>query len=108
MEILPVVHNLNPADKSEVLGKVGVATPEEVDRAMKAADRDFMEWMYLSGDIRSKIFYRVVEHLKENKPALEQIMCREMGKTIFDCHLDIAEAIGVVEAVAPLLNVVWY
>src|SRR4030042_3911960 len=23
--------NLNPADKSEVLGKVGVATPEEVD-----------------------------------------------------------------------------
>lgn len=94
--------NLNPADKSEVLGKVGVATPEEVDRAMKAADRDFAEWMYLSGDIRSKIFYRVVEHLKENKPALEQIMCREMGKTIFDCHLDIAEAIGVVEAVAPM------
>ncbi len=94
--------NINPADTSDILGKTPVATPEEVKRAIDAADRDFPEWMYLSADIRSKIFYRVTEHLKENKPALEKIMCREMGKTIFDCHLDVAETIGVVEAVAPM------
>ncbi len=94
--------NINPADRNELLGKTPVSTDAEVDRAMKAADRDFIDWMAISGDFKSKVFYRVAEHLKENKGALEDIMCREMGKTKFDCHLDVAEAIGVVEAVAPM------
>lgn len=94
--------NVNPANRRELLGRTPVSTGEEVDRAMKAADRDFMEWMAISGDFKLKAFLRVAELLKQHKPELEQIMCREMGKTLFDCHLDVAEAIGVVEVVAPM------
>jgi acyl-CoA reductase-like NAD-dependent aldehyde dehydrogenase len=94
--------NVNPANRRELLGRTPVSTGDEVDRAMKAADRDFMEWMAISGDFKLKAFLRVAELLKQHKPELEQIMCREMGKTLFDCHLDVAEAIGVVEVVAPM------
>ncbi|MBN1918917.1 MAG: aldehyde dehydrogenase family protein [Verrucomicrobia bacterium] len=94
--------NVNPANRRELLGRTPVSTSEEVDRAMKAADRDFMEWMAISGDFKLKAFLRVAELLKAHAPDLERIMCREMGKTLFDCHLDVAEAIGVVEVVAPM------
>ncbi len=94
--------NVNPANRRELLGRTPVSTGEDVDRAMTAADRDFMEWMAISGDFRLKAFLRVAELLKQHAPELERIMCREMGKTLFDCHLDVAEAIGVVEVVAPM------
>jgi acyl-CoA reductase-like NAD-dependent aldehyde dehydrogenase len=94
--------NVNPANRRELLGRTPVSTGDEVDRAMKAADRDFVEWMAISGDFKLKAFLRVAELLKQHKEELERIMCREMGKTLFDCHLDVAEAIGVVEVVAPM------
>lgn len=94
--------NVNPANRRELLGRTPVSTSDDVDRAMTAADRDFMEWMAISGDFRMKAFLRVAELLKQHKPELERIMCREMGKTLYDCHLDVAEAIGVVEVVAPM------
>jgi len=94
--------NVNPANRRELLGRTPVSTGDEVDRAMKAADRDFMEWMTISGDFKLKAFLRVADLLKQHAPELERIMCREMGKTLFDCHLDVAEAIGVVEVVAPM------
>ncbi len=94
--------NVNPANRRELLGRTPVSTGEDVDRAMTAADRDFMEWMAISGDFKLKAFLRVAELLKQHKPEFERIMCREMGKTLFDCHLDVAEAIGVVEVVAPM------
>ena len=94
--------NVNPANRRELLGRTPVSTSDDVDRAMTAADRDFMEWMAISGDFRMKGFLRVAELLKAHKPELERIMCREMGKTLYDCHLDVAEAIGVVEVVAPM------
>ncbi len=94
--------NVNPADRRELLGRTPVSTSEDVDRAMTAADRDFMEWMAISGDFKLKAFLRVAELLEHNQKEIERIMCREMGKTLFDCHLDVAEAIGVVEVVAPM------
>jgi len=94
--------NVNPANRRQLFGRTPVSTGEEVDRAMKAADRDFAEWMAVSGDFKVKAFLRVAELLKQNQEELDQIICREMGKTLFDSHLDSAEAIGVVEVVAPM------
>ena len=94
--------NVNPANRRELLGRTPMSTGDEVDRAMKAADRDFVEWMAISGDLKLKAFLRVADLLKQHKEELERIMCREMGKTLYDCHLDVAEAIGVVEVVAPM------
>jgi acyl-CoA reductase-like NAD-dependent aldehyde dehydrogenase len=93
--------NRNPADPSQLLGHAPEASEEEVARAVQAAARDFDAWRLTSGDFRTKVFYRLAELLKEHGDLLVSSMTREMGKTLFDSRLDLLEAIGVCEALAP-------
>ena len=93
--------NVDPADSSKVLGMVPECTGEEVKRAVEAAQRDFDVWRLTTGDFRTKVFYRFTELLKEHGDELVRSMTREMGKSLFDSKLDLLEAIGVCETLAP-------
>jgi acyl-CoA reductase-like NAD-dependent aldehyde dehydrogenase len=93
--------NYNPARKDEVLGYVPEATPEEVDAAMAAAERDFPAWRAVSGNIKTRLFLHLAQVLDRHHGDIVATMTREMGKTHFDSGLDLDEAIGVVECVAP-------
>ena len=93
--------NINPAHKEIVLGQVCESTPAEVDAAMVAARDAFAAWRTLSGNIKTKLFLHVAQVLYASYDEIVATMTREMGKTLFDARLDLDEAIGVVEAVAP-------
>ena len=93
--------NLNPAHKSQVLGYVAETTEAEVDEAMRAAGAAFPAWRAVSGNMKTKIFLHLAQILYARFGDFQQTMSREMGKTLFDCKLDLDEAIGVVECVAP-------
>jgi len=93
--------NLNPAHKSQVLGYVSETTDAEVDEAMRAAEAAFPAWRAVSGNVKTKIFLHLAQILYARYEDFQQTMSREMGKTLFDCKLDLDEAIGVVECVAP-------
>jgi len=93
--------NLNPAHKSQVLGYVSETTDAEVDEAMRAAEAAFPAWRAVSGNMKTKIFLHLAQILYARYADFQQTMSREMGKTLFDCKLDLDEAIGVVECVAP-------
>ena len=93
--------NLNPAHKSQVLGYVAETTDAEVDEAMRAAEAAFPAWRAVSGNMKTKIFLHLAQILYARFGDFQQTMSREMGKTLFDCKLDLDEAIGVVECVAP-------
>ena len=93
--------NLNPAHKSQVLGHVAETTDAEVDEAMNAAEAAFPAWRAVSGNMKTKIFLHLAQILYARFGDFQQTMSREMGKTLFDCKLDLDEAIGVVECVAP-------
>jgi acyl-CoA reductase-like NAD-dependent aldehyde dehydrogenase len=93
--------NIDPARVSTSYGKVPESTSAEVDRACQAAQRDFDAWRASSADARVKIFTRLAELIKAEIEPLAAIMTREMGKSLFDSKLDILEAIGVCEAIAP-------
>lgn len=92
---------VNPAHLSVSLGAVAEATGAEVNAAVQAANDSFSAWRMSSGDLRTKIFLRVGRYLEEHYDEIVATMTREMGKTHFDSRLDLDEAIGVVEAVAP-------
>lgn len=94
--------NVDPARLDVVLGEVPETPADEVDRACRAAERDFESWRRTSGDARTKVFLRLAELLRANVPELCAIMTREMGKSLYDSKLDVLEAIGVVEQVAPM------
>ncbi len=93
--------NIVPAHKSQVLGYVPETTDAEVDAAMRAADAAFPKWRAVSGNMKTKIFLHLAQILYARYEDFQQTMSREMGKTLFDCKLDLDEAIGVVECVAP-------
>lgn len=93
--------NFNPARKSQVLGHVAETTNAEVDEAMRAAEAAFPAWRAVSGNMKTKIFLHLAQILYARFEDFQQTMSREMGKTLFDCKLDLDEAIGVVECVAP-------
>ncbi len=93
--------NINPAHKTEILGYVPEATDAEVNEAMQAADAAFPAWRAVSGNMKTKIFLHLAQILYARFEDFQQTMAREMGKTLFDNKLDLDEAIGVVECVAP-------
>ena len=93
--------NTNPADVTHVLGNVPETTASEVARACELAERDFDAWRATSADFRTKSMLRVGELMRDQLEPLCAIVTQEMGKSLFDAKLDVLEAIGVVEAVAP-------
>lgn len=93
--------NLNPAHRAQVLGQVPETTDAEVDEAMRAAEAAFPRWRAVSGNVKTKLFLHLAQSLYAHYDAIVATMTREMGKTLFDSRLDLDEAIGVVECVAP-------
>ena len=93
--------NVDPAQPSTVHGRVSECTPEEIQAALAAAERDFDLWRSTTGEFRTKVFYRLTELLKQSQEYFVETMTREMGKSLYDSYLDYIEAVGVAEALAP-------
>ncbi len=93
--------NIVPAHKSQILGYVAETTDGKSVNAMAAAEAAFPAWRAVSGNMKTKIFLHLAQILYARYEDFQQTMSREMGKTLFDCKLDLDEAIGVVECVAP-------
>ena len=97
-EFLP---NVVPAHTSQVLGQVAECPDAEVNAAVEAAEAAFPAWRAVSGNRKTKIFLHLAQVMYARFDDFQQTMSREMGKTLFDCKLDLDEAIGVIECVAP-------
>jgi acyl-CoA reductase-like NAD-dependent aldehyde dehydrogenase len=93
--------NINPAHKTEVLGYVPETTDAEVNQAMQEAAAAFPAWRAVSGNMKTKIFLHLAQIMYAQFGDFQETMAREMGKTLFDNKLDLDEAIGVIECVAP-------
>lgn len=93
--------NRNPTTE-EVLGIVPEATADEVRRAVRTAADAFWSWRQIPTDTRMKFGLRLAELIEEQREKLVRTICTEMGKTRFDAHLDINEAVGVSQVVAPM------
>ena len=60
-ETMPV---LNPAN-GETLGRLAVATRDDLDRALDAARQGFSEWRTVSAFARGKVMRKAAELLRE-------------------------------------------
>ncbi|MCS7223922.1 MAG: aldehyde dehydrogenase family protein [Armatimonadetes bacterium] len=96
-----LLESRNPTDGS-LRGWVPEATPQEVSRAAQVADEAFWHWRLTPTDLRMKFGLALARLLDEEHDSLVQTICEEVGKTRFDAILDVREAIGVVQVVAPM------
>jgi succinate-semialdehyde dehydrogenase/glutarate-semialdehyde dehydrogenase len=87
---------LNPVNE-EVLGRVPVAEPADVDRAIAAATAAFPGWRDAGPDRRSQILHRAAALIRERAGDIARVMTLEEGKAL-------PEAAGEVNRAATLLE----
>lgn len=73
--------SINPAN-GEVLGYVSVAGADEVNTAVRAAQRGQAEWAALTGAERARILRRAAQLLRARNQALAELETRDTGKPI--------------------------
>lgn len=71
----------NPANE-EVIAEVAEGTPEDVDRAVTAAQKGFEAWSHLSPYKRSRLISDLARALEARFEEFAQLECRNQGKPI--------------------------
>jgi len=90
----------NPADWQEVIGIFPESGPEDIERAVQAAERAYESWRLTPPPARGEIILKAGLLLKQNKERLARLMTREMGKVLKETRGDIQEAIDMAYYVA--------
>ena len=86
----------NPAT-GEVIAKVPLATPAELDAAVEKAAAAQKLWGKVNPQRRARIFMKFGALINEHMDELAEIMSREHGKTIPDAKGDVQRGLEVVE-----------
>ncbi len=90
---------VNPATQ-EVLARVPFATAQELDAAVAAAKRAFVTWRKTSIGVRSRIFLKYQQLIREHMSELAALLTAEQGKTLPDAEGDVFRGLEVVEHAA--------
>ncbi|MCQ0042201.1 MAG: bifunctional proline dehydrogenase/L-glutamate gamma-semialdehyde dehydrogenase PutA [Bombella sp.] len=89
----PVHPVTNPAERSDQVGTVTFAVPEDVTRAVDVAEGAFEEWAARSPDDRGAILERAADLLEERYIAYMGLAVREAGKSYPNAVAEVREAI---------------
>ena len=89
--------SLNPANRTEVVGRFQKATKELATKSVEAAYEAFQTWKKTNAEERANLLFRVAEILRQRKHELSAWMIYEVGKTWPEADGDTAEAIDFCE-----------
>lgn len=85
----------NPADRNETMGIFPESGPEDIDLAVRAAEKAFPEWRLVPPPKRGEILLRAGLLLEDRKEELACLITREMGKVLRESRGDVQEAIDM-------------
>ncbi|CAB3627474.1 NAD-dependent succinate-semialdehyde dehydrogenase [Achromobacter pestifer] len=92
----PGLEVIDPATQA-VLGRVPVATPEDIDEALDAAHRSFPGWRDTPALERATILRRAAALMRERTPLLAWLITRELGKPFAESEKEVATAAEMFE-----------
>lgn len=72
---------INPAD-GQVLAQLPLATSEDLDTALAAADRGFRKWRAIDVNVRAGILHKVADLIRERADAIAPLLTMEQGKPL--------------------------
>jgi malonate-semialdehyde dehydrogenase (acetylating)/methylmalonate-semialdehyde dehydrogenase len=81
----------------EVQGRVPFASRDEVETAVKAAQRVLPEWSGLNPQRRARVMFNFKALIEKNMEPLAQLLSSEHGKVIADSKGDIQRGLEVIE-----------
>lgn len=89
--------SLNPANRTQVVGRFQKATKELATRAVEEAYETFQTWKKTPAEKRAALAFRAAALLRERKHEMSAWMIYEVGKTWAEADGDTAEAIDFCE-----------
>ena len=92
--------DLNPANKTDVLGSFPRSDHRDVDRAVEASEANFLTWRKVPAPRRAEILFRAAEGLVRRKDELAALITREMGKVLKESLGEVQEGIDMVYYIA--------
>ncbi|MGA9998122.1 MAG: L-glutamate gamma-semialdehyde dehydrogenase [Pyrinomonadaceae bacterium] len=91
------LESLNPAKKTEVVGRFQKATEELARRSVETASETFKTWRNVPAHQRADLLFRVATLMRERKHEMSAWMIYEVGKSWAEADGDTAEAIDFCE-----------
>ncbi len=89
--------SINPANRTEVVGKFHKATKELANKAVETAAEAFKTWRNVPAQERADLLFRVAALMRERKHEFSAWMIYEVAKTWPEADGDTAEAIDFLE-----------
>lgn len=89
----------NPA-LDEVIARVPLSTPEEVDRAVAAAQSAFEPWRRLPVQVRARYLLRLRDLVEQHFDDLARTIVQEHGKTLEEARGEMQRTLENIEAAA--------
>jgi len=89
--------SINPANRTQGVGKFQKATKELANRAVETAHDTFQTWRNVPAEERAQLLFRVAELMRKRKHELSAWMIYEVAKTWPEADGDTAEAIDFCE-----------
>lgn len=86
----------NPAD-GKVIGNVPVATIDDLDQALAAAQRGFDLWSTIGVDRRTAILSEAARLMRERADAIGAMMSLEQGKPIAEARAEVIRSVNLIE-----------
>lgn len=91
------LESINPANRTQVIGKFHKATKELATRAVETAHATFQTWRNVPAQERAQLLFRVAELMRARKHELSALMIYEVAKSWPEADGDTAEAIDFLE-----------
>src|SRR6185503_19316238 len=89
--------SINPANRTQVVGRFQKATKELANKAVESAYEAFQSWKNTSAVERAEYMFRIAAILRERKHEFSAWMIHEVAKTWAEADGDTAEAIDFLE-----------
>lgn len=86
-------NSLNPSQPEEVVGRVGLATIEDAEHAIRAAKAAQAQWQQTPVAERAILLRRAADLLEAQRHELVAWMCYEVGKVVAEGDAEVSEAV---------------
>ncbi|MEB3339384.1 L-glutamate gamma-semialdehyde dehydrogenase [Okeania sp.] len=88
-----IVDSVNPSNPREVVGKIGLISVEQAEKAIQAAKAAFPGWKKTPVQERTGILRKAADLMEKRRHELTAWMVLEVGKPLNQCNAEVSEAI---------------
>ncbi|GAB4232059.1 MAG: L-glutamate gamma-semialdehyde dehydrogenase [Stanieria sp.] len=93
VETTEYINSVNPSRSTEIVGKIGLISVEQTEKAMQAAKTAFPAWQKTPATERAAILRKAAQIMEEKRHELNAWICLEVGKILPQADAEVSEAI---------------